>query len=205
MIIVGYKEERDRITREIHAKVDTLIRAEGPAKVLERLEGKRENIIIKKLEESTDRQTDHKSTVYLHLSNPRDGLFPYDGSFITRKQLREANDPSTARKDTLDKNPKSTRKSQLHINLKHCEVRIADKTFLLAERRFKMFCLLICNERPVERESILIDLWGSEQFDSKIVDVTVARLRHDLRSVQEFINIQTTRYGYELKIKDSIL
>jgi len=174
-------------TNLVYARVTELIKKEGIVKVLELL---KEEII--KLENEPSKQINKAG--------------PYENIFITRKQLEMIYCPSTILKmNMIDKNSVALSKNKVYVNVKNRQFQIADKIFSLAPRRFDMFCTLLCSDEPVNRDNLLKRIWGSNYFEPKIVDITVARLRNDLRTVQKLISIKTVRHGYNLEISDYIL
>jgi len=66
----------------------------------------------------------------------------------------------------------------------------------LPPKRFDLLQALMRRMGPVTRPELLKEVWGSGH-DGKIVDVTISRLRQDLRPARG-VEVRTTRYGYEL-------
>lgn len=64
----------------------------------------------------------------------------------------------------------------------------------LAPRRFELLCALLRSDRAVSREELLDLLWD-EEHGASVVDVTVLRLRDDLRT-QPVLSIATAVGGY---------
>ena len=91
-------------------------------------------------------------------------------------------------------------KGPLTVDLKTRQLMVENKTFpALAPQRFSLLCALIRSDGPVSREKLLLDIWGDSR-DPKVVDVTIARLRRDLKRVRR-VSIETTRHGYALAVE----
>lgn len=91
------------------------------------------------------------------------------------------------------------RRGSLVVDLVSRRVSIHDRPIPeLPIRRFDLLCALLRHDGAVSREELLMDVWG-DHHDPKVVDMTISRLRHDLRSARG-ISIKTTRYGYELVV-----
>ena len=120
-------------------------------------------------------------------------------------------DPICRKSDKLDnllqkirqalRAPNQIRKGPLCVDLKTRQIGINGKAFApLAVRRFDVLCALMRSDGPVSREKLLKEIWGGVHNDPKVVDMTIARLRRDLKGAKHVL-IQTTRYGYELILK----
>jgi len=93
------------------------------------------------------------------------------------------------------------RKGQLTVDLKTRRFAVENRTFPpLPSQRFSLLCALMRGEGPVSREKLLLDIWGDNR-DPKVVDVTIARLRGDLKRVKH-VSIETTRHGYVLTVEE---
>jgi len=66
----------------------------------------------------------------------------------------------------------------------------------LPARRFQLLCALLRRTRAVSREELLEQVWNGKE-NLNIVDVTVMRLRQDLKFLP-FIRIETVPAGYRL-------
>ncbi|MFA6003560.1 MAG: response regulator transcription factor [Elusimicrobiota bacterium] len=87
----------------------------------------------------------------------------------------------------------------LTVDLVSRRVCIQDKVLpALPIRRFDLLCALLRHKGAVSREELLMDVWG-DHHDPKVVDMTISRLRHDLRCARA-VSIETTRHGYELVV-----
>lgn len=89
------------------------------------------------------------------------------------------------------------RKGPLVVDLKTRQFSCGGKTFPpIAPQRFSLLCALMRSEGPVSREQLLLEVWG-EMKDPKVVDVTIGRLRQDLKGARQ-VSIQPARHGYDL-------
>lgn len=66
----------------------------------------------------------------------------------------------------------------------------------LPARRFQLLCALLRHPRAASREELLERVWDGKE-NVNIVDVTVMRLRQDLKSLP-FLRIETVPAGYRL-------
>lgn len=70
----------------------------------------------------------------------------------------------------------------------------------LPARRFQLLCALLREPRAISREELLDRVWdGSDNLN--IVDVTILRLRQDLKDLS-FLRIETVPAGYRLVVGD---
>lgn len=89
------------------------------------------------------------------------------------------------------------RRGPLVVDLRTRQFSCCGKTFPpLAPQRFSLLCALMRGDGPVSREKLLLEVWG-ELKDPKVVDVTIGRLRRDLKGVKQ-VSIQPARHGYTL-------
>jgi DNA-binding response OmpR family regulator len=70
---------------------------------------------------------------------------------------------------------------------------------VLPARRFQMLCALLRQPRAMSREELMEQVWD-EQSNLNLVDVTILRLRQDLKSFP-FLRIETVPAGYQLVIQ----
>jgi two-component system phosphate regulon response regulator PhoB len=68
----------------------------------------------------------------------------------------------------------------------------------LPTRRFELLCALIRRDGPVDQDDLLKELWGLDH-DLKSVQMTVARLREDLKDFPA-LQIRTDLHAYELVV-----
>lgn len=66
----------------------------------------------------------------------------------------------------------------------------------LPARRFQLLCALLRRPRALSREELLEQVWHGKE-NVNIVDVTIMRLRQDLKSLP-FVRIETVPAGYRL-------
>lgn len=89
------------------------------------------------------------------------------------------------------------RKGPLVVDLRTRQFSCGGKTFPpIAPQRFSLLCALMRSEGPVSREHLLLEVWG-EMKDPKVVDVTIGRLRQDLKGARQ-VSIQPVHHGYDL-------
>lgn len=95
--------------------------------------------------------------------------------------------------------PVLLRRGPVSLDLIHREIEIDGLRLpRLASRRFDLLLALFRHQKPMDQASLLLEVWGMER-DLKVVQMTVARLREDLRSFPA-IQIRTTAHCYELII-----
>jgi len=88
-------------------------------------------------------------------------------------------------------------KGRLEVDLRTRQFTYAGRSFPpLAPQRFSLLCALMRGDGPVSREKLLLEVWG-ELHDPKLVDVTIGRLRQDLKGVKD-VSIEPTHHGYVL-------
>lgn len=96
--------------------------------------------------------------------------------------------------------PHVLRREDASIDLVHREIEIhGRRVHRLAGRRFEVFLVLFRNEKPMGQDELLNEIWGIRDY-SKVVQMTVSRLREDLKNVPE-IQIRTDARSYELVIR----
>lgn len=90
-------------------------------------------------------------------------------------------------------------KGPVSVDLIHREVVVAGRQVpRLSAKRFDLLLSLLRHEGPVDQDKLLNDVWG-HKGDLKSVQMTVARLREDLR-VFPALQIKTDAHSYELVI-----
>jgi len=92
------------------------------------------------------------------------------------------------------------RRDVVQIDTRRKAVKLGSQPLLrLAGKRFDLFCALLCKERRVSRQELLMEVWD-ENTDINTVGVTMQRLREDLRGFPCFC-IKSYRDGYELVLR----
>lgn len=90
-------------------------------------------------------------------------------------------------------------KGPISVDLIHREVVVAGRQVpRLSAKRFDLLLSLLRHEGPVDQDKLLNDVWG-HKGDLKSVQMTVARLREDLR-IFPALQIKTDAHSYELVI-----
>lgn len=90
-------------------------------------------------------------------------------------------------------------KGPVSVDLIHREVIVAGRQVpRLTAKRFDLLLSLLRHEGPVDQDNLLNDVWG-HKGDLKSVQMTVARLREDLR-VFPALQIKTDAHSYQLVI-----
>ncbi|MBI5625196.1 MAG: response regulator transcription factor [Elusimicrobia bacterium] len=103
---------------------------------------------------------------------------------------------------TLSHSGRILSKGQISADPISREVRVGMRRIpRLPAKRFDLLCALIRRRGPVDRDELLEAVWPGH-IDTKVIDMTIARLRQDLHPVKG-LQIATVRHGYELVIDDA--
>lgn len=90
-------------------------------------------------------------------------------------------------------------KGPVSVDLIHREVVVADREVpRLSAKRFDLLLSLLRHDGPVDQNELLRDVWG-HKGDMKSVQMTVARLREDLRGFPA-LQIITDAHSYQLVV-----
>lgn len=120
-----------------------------------------------------------------------------DGLDVLLERIRQALSapPCPASSDRV------LRRGGVAIDLAHRELRVEGHLpRRLHSRRFDVLCTLMRNHGPLSRRELFRCIWRDGESINN-VDVTISRLRQDLKSYS-FIRIESTADGYELNIDD---
>lgn len=92
------------------------------------------------------------------------------------------------------------RKGPVTVDLLHQEVTVAGRPVpALATKRFNLLVALLRHDGLVTQDVLLTEAWGHKSGDLKLVQMTVARLRDDLKDFPA-LQIRTEAHSYELLI-----
>jgi DNA-binding response OmpR family regulator len=90
-------------------------------------------------------------------------------------------------------------RGMISVNVMHRDVIVAGRRLpRLSAKRFDLLLALLRHAGPVDQNVLLRDVWG-HRGDLKLVQITILRLREDLRNFPA-LQIKTEAPGYELVV-----